>query len=65
MDDNKENIREEKSEINTSTIIKFLKNEENETNILKDTSNKSFTKKQLPLYLGHQKDRISQKLQYK
>lgn len=44
--DDKENIKEKKSEtdtmeIDTSPMIKILKNEENEQNILKDISNKS------------------------
>lgn len=34
------NIKEKKSEIDTSKIIKILKCEENEKNILKDISNK-------------------------
>lgn len=64
IEDNKENIKKEKSKTDT-TIIKFPKNEEKKKCILKDISNKLCIRKQLPLYLGHQKDRISQKLQYK
>lgn len=62
--DDEKSIEEEKSEISTSSI-KYLKNEENEKNTLKDISNKLCTKKRLPLYMEHQKDRIAQKLQYK
>lgn len=50
IDDNKENIIGEKSEIDTSTIIKFLKNEENEKSILKNISNKSCIKKVTTLF---------------
>lgn len=67
FDDSKENIKEETSillsDIDISPMIK-PKNEKNERSPLKNISNKPCNKKQA-LYLGHQKDRIFQKLQYK